>query len=71
MDESTIRVPISDVQADLLFQHALSKNENEPIRMSDTERSWIVSQVRKVSLAKIVAADLDIANGEWVVTLQV
>ena len=38
--------------------------------MSDTERAWIVSQVRKVSMAKIVAADLDIPNGEWVVTLR-
>lgn len=63
-----LRVPCSPEQEDILLEHALGKCE---LGVLPDERAWMLAQARKQSPGcRIVAADLDIENATWVLTVQ-
>lgn len=63
-----IRVPCSPDQLDVIESYLLEGTE---LGMQPDERAWIIANVRKQHpSARVVGADLDLAEGEWVVQLQ-
>jgi hypothetical protein len=63
-----IRVPCSPEQKEVVLDHLLSLRE---LGMQPDERAWIIAQAKKQGAVKILAADLDIESGEWVVDIEV
>lgn len=62
-----VRIPISPEQEDVLVDHAMGQCV---LGMQPDEREWIRAQVAKKHPGKIIkSADLDIAEGQWVVTV--
>lgn len=60
----------SPEQEEVIADHALSRGREE-LRMQPDERAWILANARaQVSGCKILAADLDIENGVWVVDIE-
>lgn len=61
-----IRVPVSPEQEELIVDHAIGAE----LMLYPGERAWMLNQARKqVKNCIIVSADLDIENGEWVLSV--
>ena len=59
-----IRIPCSPEQEDVIADHLLSGDQ---LGMQPDERAWILSNVRKLHpAAKVISADLDLADCQWV-----
>jgi len=65
--ELELRIPCSPEQEEVIADHLLF---GQQLGMQPDERAWIVSRIKKqYPTAKVIAADLDLANAEWVVTV--
>lgn len=63
-----IRFPVSPEQEEVIADHLLL---GSPLGMQPDERAWIRAQVAKQAPGKrIMSADLDIENAQWVVEVQ-
>lgn len=63
-----IRFPVSPDQEEVIADHLLLGRQ---LGMQPDERAWIRAQVAKAAPGKkILSADLDIENAEWVVEVQ-
>lgn len=62
-----LRFRCSPDQEEILADHLLLGFE---LGMQPDERAWILNNVRKLAPGrKVKAADLDLATGEWMITL--
>lgn len=60
-------IDCSPEQMDVIADHFL---EGKEIGMLPDERHWMLAQARKIhSNCKILKADLDVINGEWVLQI--
>ena len=67
MPQFDVKVPCSPDQEDVIADHLFS---GRPLGMQPDERAWIIAHVRKEHpTARVVAADLNIADAEWLVTV--
>lgn len=63
-----IRFPVSPEQEEIIADHLLL---GRALGMQPDERAWIRANVAKLAPGKrVLAADLDIENAEWVVEIQ-
>ncbi len=63
-----IKVPVSPEMEEVIFEHAFGGE----LGVYPDERAWILTQARKkVPGCVVLAADLDIENGEWVLSVTV
>ena len=63
-----VRIPCSPEQEEVIVEHAIS---GLPLGMQPDERAWIRGQLAKLGhTGRILGADLDIEEAEWVVTLK-
>lgn len=62
-----IRIPCSPEQMDVIADHII---ENKVLGVQPDERHWMLSQARKkFPNCKILSADLDLYEGEWVLQI--
>ena len=62
-----LRVPVSPEQEEVIADHLFKGTE---LGLLPGERAWMIGQARKVHAGcRIKAADLDIENATWVLTL--
>lgn len=63
-----IKFPVSPEQEEVIVDHLLL---GHPLGMQPDERAWILMQVSKrCPGSRVLAADLDLENAEWCVTVQ-
>jgi hypothetical protein len=69
IDSKSLRLVVecSPEQQDIIADHFLEDGE---ISMRKDERHWMLAQARKIHPnCKILKADLDVINGEWVLQI--
>jgi hypothetical protein len=63
-----LRIPCSPEQEDVIADHAMF---NAPLGILPDEKAWMLSRARALHPGcKILAADLDIENASWVLTIE-
>lgn len=63
-----LRFECSPEQEEVIADHLI---HGRSLGMQPDERAWILNNVRRrIPTGKVVSANLDIENAEWVVTVQ-